>query len=402
MQGSEETMNRPQRDENRSLRRQSISIAGVAVLADGIPWALYAAAHPHPAVWVSGAAIVAVDLALALPARTSGRVAVAHAVVRCAVAALLWAATGVRDNGTANATGLVISSYRAGAWVQGWRSRVVVVVLVLGMAAALALQGVDQVGLAVLVTLTNTALPWLIGRYTTGRSGYIDEIERQAEAERRDARQALVLAVTEERGTIARDLHDTISHHVSAVGVHAAAARLGMAAGRSPEQLETSLRRVETESLAAMADLRRMLDLLHDAGDDSVRQPGLGNLDELVDGARAAGLAVRVDLVGVRPDRLPGSVDVAAYRVVQEVLSNAERHGDGSGVVLELRQDTGTLVVTALNRVPDVPRPSPGTGRGIDGVRHRVALFGGTVTSGPDDDEGTWRTTATFPLEERP
>lgn len=395
-------MNRPQRDENRSLRRQSLTIAGVVALADGIPWALYAATHPHPAVWVAGAAILAVDLALALPARTSARVAVAHAVVRCGVAALLWATTGVRDNGTANATGLVISAYRAGAWVQGRRSRVVVAVLVLGMAAALALQGVDELGLAVLVTLTNTALPWLVGRYTTGRSGYIDEIERRAESDRQAARQALALAVAEERGAIARDLHDTISHHVSAVGVHAAAARLGMGAGRPPEMLAGTLRQVETESLAAMADLRRMLDLLHAAPDESVRQPGLDNLAELVDATRSAGLAVRVDLVDVRPDHLPGSVDVAAYRVVAELLTNAQRHGDGSGAVLELRQDAGTLVVTVLNGVPDTPRPSPGTGRGIDGVRHRVAMFGGTVTSGPGPDGRTWSTTATFPLQERP
>jgi signal transduction histidine kinase len=76
------------------------------------------------------------------------------------------------------------------------------------------------------VIVTNTVLPWLVGRYTTGRSGYIDEVERQAEAERRAARDAIMEVVTDEREAFARDLHDTISHHVSAVGVHAAAARL--------------------------------------------------------------------------------------------------------------------------------------------------------------------------------
>ncbi|WP_326551107.1 hypothetical protein [Micromonospora sp. NBC_01813] len=106
-------------DENAALRRQSLLIAIGCVIADGAPFLLNVTQHPpHPAIWVAGLAILLADLALALPARTAGPVAVAHAVVRVAVAAVLLAVIGDRD-GIGNATGLVVAGYRAGAWVEG-------------------------------------------------------------------------------------------------------------------------------------------------------------------------------------------------------------------------------------------------------------------------------------------
>jgi signal transduction histidine kinase len=238
-----------------------------------------------------------------------------------------------------------------------------------------------------------------MGRYTTARSGYIDEVERRAEAERQSARQALTTVVAQERGAIARDLHDTISHHVSAMGVHAAAARLGLAAGAGPEKLRTALGQIESSSLTAMSDLRRMLDLLYDDHRDEVRQPGLRNLGELLDGSRSAGLPLRTRVRGLEPARLPDSVDVAAYRVVQEILTNALRHGGGGTLELVVDQDDTHLVVTGSNPVPAVATPSPGTGHGLDGIRHRAGLYSGIVESGPAPDGLTWTTRVSFPLE---
>ncbi|MEK8110560.1 histidine kinase [Micromonospora sp. M12] len=249
----------------------------------------------------------------------------------------------------------------------------------------------------------------MIGRHTTGRSGYIAEvrrraehIHREAEEQRRDAELALTQAVETERAAIARDLHDTISHHVSAVGVHAAAARLGMKSGlpATKDRTVTSLEQVETSSRAALGDLRRMLDLLHGNDSDGVRQPGLDALDDLIDGSRRAGLTVNLTMDDEAPRALPKSLNLAAYRIVQEILTNALRHGGGT-LDLTLTHTADELLITGSNTTGPPAGTTSGTGRGLDGIRHRVGIFGGSVTIGhPPDAPDTWRTGITIPLQE--
>ncbi|GIE76294.1 two-component sensor histidine kinase [Actinoplanes philippinensis] len=390
-------------DENRKLRRQSLLIAFGCVIGDGAPFLLGAAQRETgPAVWLVGAAILLADLALALPARTAGPVAVVHGIVRFAAAAVLLAVTGVHDNGIGNSTGLVVAGYRAGAWVDGYRSWVALAALAAGLSATQVLQGYDAAAGNILLALTNTVIPFLLGRHTTGRSGYIAEVQRRAEQQRRDAAQALTTAVETERADIARDLHDTISHHVSAVGVHAAAARLGMKSGLPTHQERTiaSLEQVETSSRSALNDLRRMLDLLHGNESDGVRQPGLGALDDLVEGIRRTGSTVNLRVDGLDPPGLPSSLNLTAYRTVQELLTNALRHGDGV-VDLSIVQTRVTLRITSANTISRSAGPSPGTGRGLDGIRHRVTLFAGSAVLGPaPDTPGVWRADLTFPIEE--
>lgn len=381
-----------QRDETPTLRRQSILVAAGCVIGDGAPFLIHALQSPgHPLVWLAGAAIVLADLALALPARTAGPVAVVHAVVRLGVAVALLVATGDHES-IGNAAGLFLSAYRAGAWVAGRRAWAALAALAAGMFFTQLLQGYDQTASNILVTFTNTALPWLLGRHTTGRSGYIEQVRRRADEQQRAAADALAVAVETERVAIARDLHDTISHHVSAVGVHAAAARLGMAVG-SPK-VTASLEQIEASSQAAMADLRRMLDLLHGNEADGIRQPGLDALDDLLEGSRHAGQTVNARLTGLDPQRLPTSLNLAAYRIVQEILTNSLRHGDGT-LDLAVTQTDTSLTVTSRNGVRGTGRG--GTGRGVEGIRHRVTLFGGSAEIGPDV-AGAWRIALTLPL----
>ncbi|WP_326551108.1 sensor histidine kinase [Micromonospora sp. NBC_01813] len=271
------------------------------------------------------------------------------------------------------------------------------------------IQGFDGTAENILVTLSNTVLPWMIGRHTTGRSGYIAEVRRQAEhilreaeEQRRAADLALTQAVETERAAIARDLHDTISHHVSAVGVHAAAARLGLRSGlpTNQDRTVTSLEQVERSSRAALGDLRRMLDLLHGNDTDGVRQPGLDGMDDLIDGSRRAGLIVNLTMGDAIPRTLPKSLNLAAYRIVQELLTNALRHGNGT-LDLTLSRTRGEFRITASNTTNPRAGTSSGTGRGLDGIRHRVGVFGGSVTIGPSPTApGTWRTGITIPLQE--
>jgi signal transduction histidine kinase len=165
-----------------------------------------------------------------------------------------------------------------------------------------------------------------------------------------------------------------------------------------------SLAAVETASRAAMLDLRRLLDLLHGDRADVSRQPGLDNIEDLLDGVRRAGLATRLSTHGAdRP--LPGSLDIALYRIIQEMLTNALRHGDGSAVEIELHYRAESVSVIARNgiqsTVPALGRPDGehnGAARGLVGIRKRAALFDGTVTYGPGPADDRWETTATFPL----
>jgi hypothetical protein len=178
---------RDEDDENAALRRQSLLIAIGCVIADGAPFLLKVSqSPPHPAIWIAGCAILLADLALALPARTAGPVAVAHAVVRVGVAVLLISVTGDRD-GIGNATGLAVAGYRAGAWVPGRRSWAALAALIAGMTATQVIQGFDGTTESILVTLSNTVLPWMLGRHTTSRSGYIAEVRRRAEQIQREA-----------------------------------------------------------------------------------------------------------------------------------------------------------------------------------------------------------------------
>lgn len=184
--------------------------------------------------------------------------------------------------------------------------------------------------------------------------------------------------------------------------MHAAAARLGLKSGQpaNNERTMTSLDQVETSSRAALGDLRRMLDLLHGNDTDDVLQPGLDALDALLDGSRRAGLTVNLTMDEVVPGILPKSLNLAAYRIIQEILTNALRHGDGT-LDLTLTQTAREFQINASNTTTPLSGTSSGTGRGLDGIRHRADIFGGSVTIGPPPDApGTWRTGITIPLQE--
>jgi signal transduction histidine kinase len=400
-------------DENRGLRRQSLLIAILCVAADSVLFLLTLtnlegeAPSLSPLLWTAGVLIVLSDLTLALPARTAGSVAVLQGLVRLLSTALIWQATGIQDLAVGNAAGLAVAGYRAGAWTRGRWSWAALGVLAAGLFVALLLQapgfGLVEGALlaAAVVTVTNTLLPWLVGRYTAGRAGHIEQIERSAENDRRQAREEVVQAMANERAAIARDLHDTISHHVSAIGIHAAAGRLALGQpdtdgqSRGREAASHALNQVETSSTAAMTDLRRMLDLLAAENVDTVRQPGLADLPTLIDGSRSAGLAVNVTTPGLTLATVPQSLQLTAYRIIQELLTNALRHGDGK-LNLVLLQQSSTLTITAHNGLG--PRQHPGTGLGIQGMTHRARIFGGDVHAGFSADSDTWRTRVILPL----
>ncbi|MFC8096295.1 sensor histidine kinase [Streptomyces sp. NPDC057301] len=246
-------------------------------------------------------------------------------------------------------------------------------------------------GAAVLV-LTITLL-----RTRHRRLQAVGELGWLLERERESAARAAVMA---ERDRIARELHDIVSHNVSLMVVQAGAAREVL--GTMPDEAAAALRAVEDAGRGAMTDLRHLLGLLapspsgedddtddaHDGtGADLTPQPGLDRLGQLVDRVSFAGLPVEVRISG-EPRPLPQGIDVTAYRIVQEALTNALRHGDGGKAEVTVRYAEHALRVEVLNTGPSVltggasPKQSRlqgGTGRGLLGLRERVAVYGGDL-----------------------
>jgi signal transduction histidine kinase len=388
------------RDISGSLARQAWAVAAVCLVADA---GLFLIVGPPLSLgwqaWVVLIGGIAANAALAGPSRYSGWVSAAHATLLVLAPILLFPYDHYL---AATNSGVLIAGYRAGAWLRTKPALVALAAMLAGLFAC-NLIPVDRGGRDWRVLLIDVGvsglLPWMVGRYTTARRAYIADLQRAEEQQRQHEAEAIRRAVTEERTTIARDLHDVISHHVSAIGVHAGAARLGLPDGESA--VRRSLSAVESSSRAAMADLRRLLDLLHrKENGDAQRQPGLDNLDELLDNLRTVGLPARLTSQG-GPRALPGSLDIALYRVAQEALTNALRHGSGGTVEIDLGYRQTEVVLTITNEIggPHRTGPTESTRRGLAGIRQRVALFGGQAECGPLDDGRHWRVRVSFPLE---
>lgn len=369
----------------RSLVGQSMGVAAVCLICDAVEFAFLGPGlvHIHLGL-VRLITIILVDSALALPARFSGWVALAHGF------------TGVLLLG-GNYAGRLIAGYRAGAWLRGWSAPASLVALAGGMVLSRTLVGSENWLAICLQVGTNAILPWLVGRYTTARRAYIDEMRHRREVEARDAAAEVDKAVARERTAIARDLHDVISHHVSAIGVHAGAARMKLDSAHTGNGVTDSLAAVEAASRSAMVDLRTMLDLLHGAA-DTTSQPGLDNLEELLQNVRRSGLATRLTVLGV-PHPVPGSLDIALYRITQEMLTNALRHGDGTLVEVEISYTDSSITVAARNGIGGAAAEVSGTARGLAGIRTRAAMFAGNVSHGPGEDNRCWETMVTVPIE---
>ncbi len=230
-------------------------------------------------------------------------------------------------------------------------------------------------------------------------AGEIVRIRREhvAEAARTHEEEARRRA-SEERLRIARELHDALGHHLSLISVQSGVAL--HVNEELPEQARTSLTAIKQASGDALTELRSVLDILRQEGERAPRSPTstLGKLDDLVSQAGAAGLHVRTEVDGTaRP--LPFSVDVAAYRIVQEALTNVARHARGATATVGVRYGERDLTVQIDDdgRGPTA-QAAVGSGTGIVGMRERVGALGGELEAGPRP-EGGFRVRARLPLE---
>ena len=228
---------------------------------------------------------------------------------------------------------------------------------------------------------------WGLGRWLRWRHGETEALQARAALLERDREEAARAAVANERARIARELHDLVAHGLAVTVLQAQAAQRVLA--EDPAAARRSLASIETLGRQGLAELRRLLELLDERGEASPLDPAptLARLDELVERVREAGLPVTLTVHGSRGD-VPAGVDLSAYRIVQESLTNALKHaGQGARVDLSLTYRTDELEIVVAD---DGPAASslPGTGRGLIGMRERVGLYGGSLEAGRRQEGG--------------
>jgi signal transduction histidine kinase len=207
----------------------------------------------------------------------------------------------------------------------------------------------------------------------------------------------------EERTTIARELHDVVAHHMSVVAIQAEAAPYRVE--NPPPELERAFATIRENAVAALTELRRVLGVVRaeDYEAPDAPQPTLADLDALLANVRDAGLDVDKAVTGAVRE-LPQGVELSAYRIVQEALSNTLRHAPGANARVEIGYVLGGLGLRVVNGPPPAPapaKPSPGAGHGLTGMRERVTMLNGEMTAGPSPDGG-YEVTVFLPVPSTP
>ncbi|CCK30648.1 two component sensor kinase [Streptomyces davaonensis JCM 4913] len=280
-----------------------------------------------------------------------------------------------------------------------------------------------RIGLLTMTVLTGSAmfvgpLPWYAqenlaifawtgmaataGDAIRSRRAFVDAIQERAERAERTREEEARRRVAEERLRIARDLHDVVAHHIALVNVQAGVAAHVM--DKRPDQAKEALAHVREASRSALNELRATVGLLRQSGDPEAPTepaPGLERLDELVGTFRSAGLRVEV----ARADQgttLPAAVDLAAYRVIQEALTNVQKHagGEAKAEVSVVRVGPHVEITVLDDGTHDQQAPASGGGHGLLGMRERVTALRGTLTTGPRYGGG-FRVHAILPVKTR-
>ncbi len=227
-------------------------------------------------------------------------------------------------------------------------------------------------------------LAYVLGDGVRTRRIHLGTVEQRAADLEREQAQRAALAAVAERARITRELHDVVAHGLSVMVVQAQGAAAAL--DRHPDRTAAALRQVIATGRASLAEMRRLLGVVRrdPAGDPQLApQPGLGALPALVDHVRAAGTPVRLEITG-EPVPVPAGLDLSAYRIVQEALTNTIKHaGPGATVVIGLDYRTDRLDIEVTDDGTGGPVPATGGGSGLRGIAERVGMLGGELTVGP-------------------
>ncbi|WAL69939.1 sensor histidine kinase [Amycolatopsis cynarae] len=353
--------------------------------------------HPEMTPWYLA---IPVDLAMTLPLVFRRRYPLTVACV-----ALVAATVHGALNLGVGSLGAVIALYTLLVYVGRRQAAYYLAGLVLSSAGLLAFTWTPgSIGTAI-ITLLVFAFCWVLGEFVGARQAYHKEVEARLHLLETERDQASRIAVAEERGRIARELHDVVAHAVSVIVVQADGA--SYAVRSDPDLAQRAVETISRTGREALAELRRLLEVLRNNEDPGaeprIPQPDAESMEELVDRVRQAGLPVRLDVEGGLGG-LPAGVSLGVYRIVQESLTNTLKHA-GRDARAEVRIRRGPHVVEveviddgagkARQLVP-AGTALPG-GNGVIGMRERAHVYGGTLDVGPAPGGG-WRVRATLPV----
>lgn len=346
---------------------------------------------PETSAWFAAPAVAAVVLSLLLrrrfPFASPAAVWVLGAAISLVDGRLVSTTTSMYAAGIA-------AAFLLGNLGDGVQARIGLA-MVLGAAATIVYNGPNRAAGDFVFVPTVFFIAWIGGYALRARAEQADAAERRAAEAERERESAARLAVAEERARIARELHDIVAHSLSVMVLQVGAVRHRLPVALTDDR--EALTNVERTGRAALGEMRRLLGALHDSDDvELAPQPGLHLLDALAEQIGRAGLPVHVAATG-EPLALPPALDLSAYRIVQEALTNALKHArarradvtvhyTGDAVQLEVRDDGVGATST------------DGMGRGLHGMRERVKIYGGELTAGPVAGGG-YVLTARLPVE---
>jgi signal transduction histidine kinase len=330
-------------------------------------------------------------LGIGLPLAWRRRFPVAALLAQIALATL-----GGRQPAPISSLAVFVGLYSVAAYARwAWAAPVIVVVggLVLLVLVPASAQTVPSWASA----LVGGSALWLAGRAVRENRARADVLAERAEQLERERDLSTRLALAAERQRIARELHDIVAHSVSVMVVQAGAARTLLT--REPPRATEALLAVESGGREALGELRRLLGLLTDADAEPALspQPGLAQLERLVQRVGAAGLPVDLRVAGT-PCQLPPGLDLAAYRIVQEALTNALKHAGPAHATVQITRGPHKLAI----EVSDDGRGASGEaagGHGLVGMRERVAVYGGRLEAGPRAQGRGFALRVELPLE---
>jgi signal transduction histidine kinase len=289
----------------------------------------------------------------------------------------------------------MVSAFLIGSLRDERQGRIGLAILA-GAAAIIALNDPARSLSEVLLVPATFALAWLGGFARRERAEQALRAEERAQHAEREREAAARIAVAEERARIAREVHDIVAHAVSVMVLQAGAVRHRLPDGFS-EDVE-ALRGVEQTGRSALGEMRRLLGAMRrgDDGPELAPPPGLGRLDDLLEETRRAGLPVQLHVDG-EPFRLPVAIDLSAYRIVQEGLTNALKHAHANQAHVEIRYAADALRIQVSDDGDGAAGPvGDGLGHGLVGIRERVKLYGGEMTAAANG--GGFRLTTSLPL----
>jgi signal transduction histidine kinase len=334
-------------------------------------------------------------LLISLPLIVRRRAAL-EVTVLLALSTLVWALTANRpESGTMPFPSLLVATFSVALYARRTPLALAAGGLLMACMAAALASGFNDSRLTVSDAIILTF--FVCGAWTSG--WLIRRRAVQAERALVGSQELAEAAVAEERARIARELHDIVAHSVSIVAVQAGAAEELL--DEDPESARRHLAVVRRTAREAMTEMRRALEVLREDDAPHAPQPGLARLEDLVDDVRLAGLPVELVEDGARPE-LPPGVDLVAFRIVQEALTNVRKHAGAVPTRVEVRYRGDAVEIEVVNAAGGRGADGNGAaGHGLIGMRERARLFGGRLETGPRPDGG-FRVFARLPVGARP